>query len=465
MNPAQQTELLARIVDTVRAVYAGRPWLVATDIVQSAVTRAENLQAIGASKVFAIGSSMGTGDPPDRVPHAILGVRAAGLMPSIRAGEAALAQLPDSLVARLDAWDPERKARVVRTLFADGGPVGGRKCWGGRRPEWLALEDKTVIDALWDACGVTRQAAEVVEADPAALWDAHQRLDIGDGTVWAADNREGWHGGAAGTRWVRTEAEAHTVSSWMAEHAWKVRVMPFVEGVPCSIHGIVFPDYVVALRPCEMLVFRQLSTGRFKYGHSATFWDPLPNDRAQMREAVQRAGAYLRETVGYRGTFTIDGVMGMQGFVPTELNPRFGAAIGILSHSMPHLDLYLLHLAVVEGVPLDFTPAELEAVLLHATDTHRHGKAMQVLDQTVTESRQEAFALTPTGWQPAAERDAHVTVQLGPSPAGGLLRVLIDSAHMPVGNPIAPRIAALFNMIDARWNLGIGELVPARQVR
>ena len=466
MPQPSHADIAARVLSSMHAAYANRPWLVATDIVQSSLRIAEELQELGASKVFALGASMGTGDVPEGTEWACLNVRKGGIMQGIRAAESAMATLPPDLQARIDAWDPHRQAKVVRALFSSGAAVGHRACWGGRPAAWMALEDKTVIDALWDACDVPRQPALVVDARPDTLLAAHRQRDRGLGTVWAADNRQGWHGGANGTRWVRDLSRAHIEAVRFQELAWKVRVMPFVEGIPCSIHGIVFPDHVVALRPCEMVVFRQPSTGTFQYGRAASFWDPSPDDRKQMRDMTRRVGAYLRQTVGYRGTFTIDGVMGAEGFVPTELNPRFGAAISMLARSLPKIQLYLLHLAIVAGAPLDFTPTELEDLVLDAADTHRQGSCMLMLQERIEHARAESFDHTDVGWQPAADvHGAHVRVQLDPSAVGGMLFVRIDPSQFPVGEPIAPKMARLFEMLDARWSLGIGELEAARQLR
>ena len=42
---------------------------------------------------------------------------------------------------------------------------------------------------------------------------------------------------------------------------------------------------------------------------------------------MKRAGETNWTETETRGAFTIDGVMGRGGFVPTELNPRLGAAL------------------------------------------------------------------------------------------------------------------------------------------
>ena len=58
------------------------------------------------------------------------------------------------------------------------------------------------IDAFWDVIGVPRAPSRVVTADHQALKAAADELDRGLGTVWAADARDGTHGGGVGLRWV-----------------------------------------------------------------------------------------------------------------------------------------------------------------------------------------------------------------------------------------------------------------------
>ena len=50
--------------------------------------------------------------------------------------------------------------------------------------------------------------------------------------------------------------------------------MPFLEGIPCSIHGVVFPDGVATFRPVEMVTLRRPGSNRLHYAGAATFWDP-----------------------------------------------------------------------------------------------------------------------------------------------------------------------------------------------
>ena len=75
------------------------------------------------------------------------------------------------------------------------------------------------------------------------VWD---EFDGGDGVVLAIDAQEGWTGGTHGVRRVRRAGElGAALKGWDGGDRF-VRVMPFLQGIPCSIHGIVFPSDVIA---------------------------------------------------------------------------------------------------------------------------------------------------------------------------------------------------------------------------
>lgn len=458
-------DTLSTLLAELRRIYGGRPWILATDVLQGATPKAKALRALGADDVFVIAASEGTGPAPE-APTALLGVVAPDVMSSIRLGEAALDAVPEAVQAQVDAWDPGRRARALRTLFATDAPVAGRASFGGRPAAWRALEDKIVVDALWDDVGVPRAPVRVVPATLAGLAAAHAELDAGAGTVAAADARDGFNGGATGTRWIRTADDLPAVAAWMAGNADRVRVMPFLEGVPCSIHGVVLPDGVVALRPCEMVVLRRPGDARFTYSRAATFWDPPAADREAMRAMASAVGEHLRARVGFRGTFTVDGVMTADGFRPTELNPRFGAAIAVLAASIPELPLFLAHLAVVEGEPLGVSAAALEELLLTAGDAHRSGGAMAIVAAPPAEPKRLRARLGPAGWERVADdAPADAIVQFGPAPAGGVVLAELPAGGLPVGPPVAPAVARLFAWLDEEWGCGIGPQEAARDVR
>ena len=452
-----------RIAALIRQSVEGRSFICASDVLVGAAHDALRLQDLGA-RAMAVGASRGTGTLPAAVETIDLGMPpASSMMAGVRAGQGMMEALPPEVLARLDAFDPERRARVILPLFGTASHIAGRAVWGARPPGWVALEDKTLVDAVWDRVGVPRAPSQVVPLEEGAAWAAHRALDEGEGTVWAADNTLGWHGGGEYTRRVRSVVEARATLAEWAGAARRLRVMPFLDGVPCSIHGIVFPDHVVVLRPCEMMVLRHPGSRSFRYAQAATFWDPPEADRAVMRQTARRVGAWLRSEVGFRGTFTIDGVMTAHGFRPTELNPRFGAAIGVMGRGMKGLSLWLLHLAVVEGLELDWQPVEIEAALLEAADAHRAAGGM-VLVQRRLEAGRHSWGRGRDGrWQPA--EPGEVQVEIGPSASGSIVFCRFQPGSLEVGRAVAPVLAGLLTELDGPLGLGLGRVEAAPEIR
>lgn len=483
-----------------RDVYGGRRWIVAMEALPAAAATVEALAALGATDVLVIAGSEGVGPAPD-APTVVLDVRADSLMNVIRAWARAVADLSDDAMAAIDDFDPDDTATVLPVMGHAGATIGRRPIHGARDPAWTALEDKTTVDALWDAVGVRRAPSVVVRATPEELTEAAAHLDAGNGTVWVADNRHGWHGGGAGLRWVRTAAQAQDAVAAMATLAHHVRVMPFLEGIPCSIHGIVIGDETVALRPCELITLRLPGGAGLRYAGTGTWWDPPDADRAEMRDTARRVGAHLRRTVGYRGAFCIDGVMTADGFLPTELNPRFGAGLGAVE-AATGLPLYLLHLAIVADVDVDWRPHALGAWLLERADADRIARSVALVEPHQPDRalalRRDGDDLVAVGQPDGADgpdgrhvpragdgvrrgggcndRDddaagrttsdgVDVTVSTGPSATGGAVRIVVTGPPSQRGRSVAPTVAAALRIADERWDLGLGPLEPARDVR
>ncbi len=451
--------------DLLRSVIAGSDWIVGMDVAVPAARTAAYLRGLGARSVLAVGAGRGSGELPTEIETVVVGMQSTTMMQSIRDGEALLDDLPPRVCRRIEDFDPDSEARCIRALYSHGRPIAGRRVWGARRPEWVALEDKTVVDALWDHLKVPRAPSEIVPVTAEALADAHGRLDRGLGTVFAGDNTSGWHGGASFTRWVRDDADLAGALQILAPACRTARVMPFLEGIPCSIHGIVFDEHVVALEPCEMLVLRGENPRRLIYAAAATSWRPRAEDRDALRALARRVGAHLRERVSYRGVFTLDGVMSAQGFRPTELNPRFGAAIHVLTRGIRGLPTYLLHCAIVEREPLDFRPAALEALICSKAMGQAEGRAGTLVagvrreQATLELSRHgDEFRAREPGDAPP---DARLTI--GPHPSG--CYVNIDLLHLPIGPPAAPIAAAALRFADRAFALGLGPVTPATDMR
>jgi hypothetical protein len=260
--------------------------------------------------------------------------------------------------------------------------------------------------------------------------------------------------------------------------------MPCLEGIPCSIHGIVFPDHVVALRPVEMVVHRRPVAPRFRYAGCATWWDPPTEDRDEMRAIARRVGAQLRDEVDFRGAFTVDGVLSADGFLPTELNPRMGAGLNTMMTSISELPLQLVLDALVGEIALDLRPVELEATILAAADATRSGGTWTTVDAVDADAigddgRRVALGTsgddaggdagnghaTPTvRWAEPGERGAGTVVATS-SPQRSFVRCLFDADALAAGPSIAPVAAAFWAFTDRELGTGVGLLEPARAVR
>jgi hypothetical protein len=456
------------LTDVLRPLFAGRKVVVTGGPLAALTGLCRRLRELGAERPFLLATGMGTGEVPgpEEAEWCVVELRAPDVVAEIRAAMRLLRLLPHDVVEALDRWDPDRRALVLSPPFNELPRVAGRRAYGPRRPEWRRLEDKVVVDRLWDDLGVTRAPSEVVAAEPAALRAAARRLDRGAGTAWAGDARQGFHGGAFCLRWVRGEQDAAEAAAFLAARCDRVRVMPFLEGIPCSIHGVVFPDAVATFRPVEMVTLRRPGSNRLRYAGAATFWDPPDEDREVMRDLARRVGAGLRQRVGYRGAFTVDGVLAAEGFLPTELNPRLGAGLATMTRDLPDLPVSLLDRALIEGERLAFAADDLERQVLAVADRTRAGGAWTVTHAGADATRELPVVFEDGACRPAADgRPADGVLSFGPSGVGGFVRLALDPARVPAGPPVGPLAVAAFALADERFGTGIGPLEPARAAR
>jgi hypothetical protein len=438
----------------IRAVVEGRRWVVAAPVAAAASVTVGQLRAGAAADVLVVAAAPGMGTAPDAEVVMVPTSEGPGLMGGIRTFLDAIVDPSAQMMAAIDAFDPSRSALVVCPPFASSVHVLGRRAHGARLPGWVALEDKTTADELWDAAGVARAPSLVVAVEEAPR--VATSLDRGLGTVWAADNTEGWHGGADYTRPLDPGGDAEALVAWFGARAASVRVMPFLEGIPCSIHGFVTDHGVAAFRPIELVVFRRTDTPTFLYGGVSSFWDPPEVDRRAMRDAARRVGATLHGQVGYRGPFSIDGVLTADGFRPTELNPRLSLGLDVQAGRIADFDLEALTRSFVEG-ELDVDPVWLEQDVVEAADFTRFGGMGVPLPDLETPER-TGFVRFGTTQEPelvADAADADASVSVGPSDRGSRVRMLLDPAKVAPGPPVGPRAAAVLSLLAAEWGLAI----------
>jgi hypothetical protein len=465
---------VATLSELLRPLVAGRKLVLAGVPLAAMTGMCRQLRELGAERPFLLATGVGTGEVPgpEEADWCVVEVRAPDVVAEIRAAMGLLRLLPGEVVDALDRWDPERQALVLSPMFNELSEIAGRRVYGPRRPEWRRLEDKVVVDELWDEFGVTRAPSEVVAAEPAALRAAARRLDRGAGTAWAGDAKQGFNGGAVCLRWVRSDEHAAEAARFLGERCDRARVMPFLEGIPCSIHGMVFPHGVATFRPVELVTLRRpggsggSGSSRLRYAGAATFWDPPDADRQVMRDLARRVGDGLRHRVGYRGAFTVDGVLTAEGFLPTELNPRLGAGLVTMTRGFPDLPVGLLDRALVEGEAVAVAASDVERQVLGAADRTRAGGAWTVTDVGAEATRELPVAFAGGTCRPATEGGpAEGMLAFGPSGVGGFVRLALDPERVAAGPPVAPLAVAAFALADERFGTGIGPLEAARSVR
>lgn len=455
--------------DQVRPFLEGRKVVLAGAPLALYTPALSDLEDLGVASVFLIATGEGTGDLPteDQATWVVLDTRATNIMEDFRETRAILASPPRRVLQALDAWDPEGDALVMGSPFITMATVAGRRVWGGRPAAWENLEDKVLADEIWDAAGVERAPSRVVPARLDAIEEAVGDLDRGQGAAIAGDASEGFNGGAEYFRWVRGPEDLAEVAGFYSAHCRQVRVMPFLEGIPCSIHGMVFPDRTTSFRPCELVMLRPPSGTRLRYGGAATFWDPEAADREAMRLAALQVGEHLRDRADYRGGFTIDGIMTEEGFRPTELNTRPGAAMGLVTGAVDGLPIGMLQRALVEREDADFRSAELEGLVVEAADRDRRGGGWAILSKRARTTRRAFLVGSATGLEVVEEEpDGPAgTLQFGPGSVGSFLRFEADPGRTPKGPSVAPLVVEAFGAADRVWATGTGGLQAARPAR
>jgi len=454
----------------VGALVGGRDVIVITNVVRGTGPMVTALREHGARRVLVLGTNEGTGDRPEGAATVLAPLPAATMSEEVVALEGMLDGLDAGVHQQLDAWDPDHGALVLTNPFAVGSDLGGRPVIGHRRPEWAGVEDKGTVDELLAAAGVAAPPHEVVTPDGA---DAAARRLAGDhGVVLAAGGR---NGGAEMVRWVDPADAAATAAELVASTTWshgagrgRVRISPFVEGVPCSIGAVVTADGVAVLRPVENLVLRRGRT--FVYAGIASSFDPAPAVRAEMDAAARRVGEELRRRVGYRGAFSVDGIVtgtdrAADGWLATEVNARPSGGFGILpiGGGLPHA--VLLQVAVASGHADDvFTTAAVEATYGAAAEATRTFRLARVVPAVPPGGPTRVGVVLEPGGARSARPDEvpHGQLVIGEAATGGvaLCRLTTDDAPLAIGPSSAPLAVSLLALADELWSTGTGGLTP-----
>lgn len=437
-------------------LFSHHRWILLSDVSAHTQPVIDQLREWGGSEFLVVAGQTGVGDQPEvEVVH--MPSPPGTVMEGFRRFAARVWDPPPEVRRAVDRFDQDGTARVIGPQFGTPTVFLGRRLYGARPEEWEALEDKTKVDAIWDEAGVARAPSVVVELDAAVSAAADLAGDMG--TVWAADNTEGWHGGGEYVRWVGDVGTAARTVEELRGKAHRVRVMPFLDGIPCSIHGVVTPDGVAALRPVELLILRKRNRTGFVYAGVADTWDPPLTVRDEMRSAARSVGEVLRRISGHRGPFSIDGVATTEGFRPTELNPRSSVGYGIQAGTVPELLGSFFVRALVEG-DLDVPARWLEELIVTSADASRVIR----MGVPVTGSFSPAvLKLAAADGAVTVDPDGD-TLEIGPSPTGSFMLWRVDAARIPPGAPFGDYAAQAVALAVDHWNVPIASVVSAVDV-
>jgi hypothetical protein len=453
------------VVERLGRLYAGRPVVVGPGILAGFTGTVSFLRELGC-EVLALSTEQGAGPVPRADECVVVDIavpRADSVTDELRALDHLAHHLPDEAVAAIEAFDPGRRALWHASQFVtDDEPILGRQIVNGRPAAFMAMEDKILAEEIWKAAGVPTVPSSVVPVEPTALASATETLRSELGAVWSGDARDGFNGGGNYVRWVADDADQAEAAGFFRTRCDRVRVMPFLDGVPCSIHGIVLPDGTAAFRPVEIAIVRDVPGRRFVYGGLSTYWDPAPADRETMRDAARRVGEHLRAAYGYRGAFGIDGVMTRDGFRPTELNTRVSA--GLTTASAVARELFgLVQTHLVLGLDTGLTVADLES-LVPLMDAERVGKPVAVGEGVKVGPPHERLVRFDGERLVRVELDRGDVLALADTPTGFFAKIDRCSA-LTAGERLAPLNVALLDFLTREYDAGFPPVEAAPDLR
>lgn len=437
-------------------VFSHPRWIILNGVSANTQILIDQLKEWGGSEFLVVAGEEGVGNQPE-AETVFMPSPPGTVMEGFRRFAGKVNEPPRHVRQAVDEFDPDGTARVLGPLFAIPEYLLDRPLYGSRPSAWEALEDKTAADGIWDEAGIARAPSEIVRIEFAE--EATARLAGPMGAVWAADNSDGWHGGGEMTRWIPDLATGRAVVADWEARIRRVRVMPFLDGVPCSVHGVVTDDGVAALRPVELLILRRTDRTGFVYAGVANTWDPPTWVSDEMRQAARSVGEVLRRRSGHRGPFSIDGVATADGFRPTELNPRFSVGYGIQANTVPTLHGGFFVRALVEG-DIDVPATDLEKLIVDAATANRAVR-LGIPVEGVHERQTTNLAIA--GDRVTVDPDGD-RLELGPSPSGSYLFWGVDASRVPPGPPFAPYAAQVIDFARATWGTPVPECIPAVDV-
>lgn len=448
-----------------KKIVEGRKFIIAVGSLSDAIPWARALTHLGALPPFLLVDSIGTEEAPETVifDWEIVCGSSNSVIGSLRNYAESLKQLSRYTRRRLDDFDPKHEAIAIAEPFLDVMEIAGRRVLAPPNTIWRSLEDKTQIDSFWDSAGIAHPPSRIVRTNSLAeLRKANIDYDEGFGTVWAGDSREGCNGGATYVRWLSSEADQREIEEFFIRHCDLVRIAPFVEGIPCSIHGIVFPSSVVVFHPVELVVLRRGSNPRLFYAGAGTFWYSSEAQMREIRELAFKTGSLLQSELGYLGAFNIDGILTHGGFLATEMNTRFAAGLHLLSASTPDIPLALLEMVVRCGMPLDYYPEDLQRLVMVSRGSFGQAYVRVLTEKSFT--RGKRFSVVFDGQHADVTNQsgsAEAMILTGQSQVGGIVIIRFGPRRMQAKGFVSEKAASALALADRILGTTFGFLSTA----
>jgi hypothetical protein len=445
--------------------YAGRPVLMGPGVLAGYTSQVGWFRDLGCP-VLVVATARGAGPIPEPDTCEVVQIvppPASTMTDEVRQQDRIARNLPPLAAAAIEAFDPNRRGVWFASPFVTTDqPIDGRPVAFGRPASFLALEDKMLADAIWDAAHVARAPYRVVPNEETALAEATAELSGPLGAVWSGDARDGVNGGGNYVRWIVDEDDQRTAAWFFKPRCDRIRVMPFLDGVPCSIHGYVLPDGTAVFRPLEIVSLRDVERRQFVYAGLGTLWDPPDADREEMRAAARRVGDHLSAAYGYRGAFGIDGVLTAEGFRPTELNARMSGGAAVVC-DIDRRFFTLLQAALVSGEDVGLTVADLETVV-PLMDAERVGR-VAAIGQGMTLGGTFTYPVSYDGRRmERSEVETGNTLFAGDTPNGFFAKV-DPCAALRRGERLAGINLALAELMDRDHGASFGKLEAGADVR
>ncbi|HEY9525004.1 MAG TPA: hypothetical protein VIR33_17335, partial [Thermopolyspora sp.] len=291
-----------------------------------------------------------------------------------------------------------------------------------------------------------RIPATVCPPTVAGVTDAWQSFGGGP-VVVSSDASHGYHSGGNGVRWAATEDQIATAVGAFTATAAVVRVSPHVDGIACTVHGIVIKTEIGA----EVAVFEPMEDivtwsagGEVSWLGTSTLWR-MPDAGARgIRRVARLVGEYLHAESGYLGPFNVDGVLAGESFRPTEINARLAAPLrdGVPVDTLP---LGLLAMLAAESEPLGVPAADIELLVSDGLRRMSEARVTTTVPRQVAGGRREVQLCERGGTfgRCPADTDPLATVDVLPTPFGTTFAVRFartdDRQHTPLG-PLARRV-------------------------